>query len=1512
MNASLARAEKQPARAAPGGRAAATRAEAATPDIGNLAIQSLFRAGAVHAKLTIGRPDDPLEEEADKVADQVMRKPASDAGAGSCTCAPGGEMCESCRRDEPKPAAAPPIVRRAAESSASASGAFAAPSIVSKTLGGAGRPLEPSTRADMEDRFGRDFGGVRIHVDDRAAKSAAAINALAYTAGNHIVFGKERYAPQTDAGRRLLAHELAHVVHQRSQPSLIRRDVGPQHSEEPRTEPTQSAPDPASQASKGVADPAAVENAVAAVCKGIDDDSVDAVVAPMRGLSIAATAALRTDVLMRRFVLLERWLLKAHGADKDLEDLATLAAIGAGFGAAVIDSKISATAEEGLRLLWPALPLIDRLEVYDEGSRQIEQAQLDVIRHASLKERAEAQEQAADRLFVVYSKMSTKEEFEARNLMDSREVAKGDTAVRMIQRGDDDVVYDALMALDRVDRKFVFEQHYAELEHLLSRNQFKLVATLTHGSEAQMIIARLRLATEDRRDDMEAVRAMVDRAVALLTERQQLREARSARLLTADDRAEIDERLQELDDLDVLLQFNRTAKGTLKENTFMALLADAEDQQAAFGAHMSRLAQFSSDRRAFALEAAKQRVLIAGSNEDDLRSILLTTHAPADPKEKEKEKEKRTDLKQWEEDVEFRKELLSDPQVHDVFVGLRGSEQMHVLTALQGDAFDDALERLNQMKNAALWGEFFDLVRTVARNDEWRTRFEKTKTEYWSLYAFVSGEEREIMEAILKDPEHRIPIIRLLRYTGKVSTLKAAFANLQESDREQLRTGWALANRPFIGPRTEQQDGALVAYRQFEEELKKSQGSDKEGYETVLATVLGTAPTKSEISTGQGRYNAAAILAERVDKRLGLAGGIAADFTETDETMDAAGRQFAALWLRLKDQPEISTVEFAMLSTLYQQFEHRAEEFSQAAKAITDMAGTIAATLAGIIVVVATGGAATPAVIAMAAAAGAAGGFVAREAFGGDYYTALNSDGERALLLDSINGALAVLSGSMAAGGVELLGLSGRALAQGMVRVGEGAVQEAAQSLGRKALVSGVEAALDGLISGMVSESATTFTDDRTWREGILAGLARVGKSALLGGLFGLTGGAVLGSAMPVAGRAAGGLWKAVAAGSLEKSLIRAGMEDVLKSAQAAARSGDSHAVDMLIAQMEGRLSAEDAALLRQQLREKLTEVLGHPPGRAELAEEQIALLKASGAKDEGLSQAEKAAELDVVSRSEPQISTEPGYVDEVDLGNGHSWKRRADGTWCRFSTPSLCGTTIPGVSPLRGRVRVSSQPPFNYEKRPMTMDTLPRDAKGNIEPLPEGVVYEFPGGHRVWREGDVIRHDSVLGPSSRRAGTELEFFSAGEYGRPEVAGMERAHTLGQGTGFESPFGLFFAPREVNQVIQNNGIEEFFRGLQESARPGEFFEVSTMTTAYPGTLRLKEIRYRVNLARNGKKDFMFEYVINVGDDVNHTVTHELANIGSNVDVTNYVDLVDVPERLRTRFARMFARRSGGR
>jgi hypothetical protein len=89
------------------------------------------------------------------------------------------------------------------------------PPVVHEVLRSPGRPLDAATRAFMEPRFGHDFSRVRVHTDARAAESARAVNALAYTVGNHVVFGGSRYAPGERASDRLLAHELTHVIQQR-------------------------------------------------------------------------------------------------------------------------------------------------------------------------------------------------------------------------------------------------------------------------------------------------------------------------------------------------------------------------------------------------------------------------------------------------------------------------------------------------------------------------------------------------------------------------------------------------------------------------------------------------------------------------------------------------------------------------------------------------------------------------------------------------------------------------------------------------------------------------------------------------------------------------------------------------------------------------------------------------------------------------------------------------------------------------------------------------------------------------------------------------------------------------------------------------------------------------------------------------------------------------------------------------------------------------------------------------
>jgi hypothetical protein len=90
----------------------------------------------------------------------------------------------------------------------------AAPPIVHEVLSSPGQSLDSTVRRFMEPRFGRDFGQVRVHADARAAESAEAVNARAFTTGQDVVFGAGQYQPGTDTGRQLLAHELSHTVQQ--------------------------------------------------------------------------------------------------------------------------------------------------------------------------------------------------------------------------------------------------------------------------------------------------------------------------------------------------------------------------------------------------------------------------------------------------------------------------------------------------------------------------------------------------------------------------------------------------------------------------------------------------------------------------------------------------------------------------------------------------------------------------------------------------------------------------------------------------------------------------------------------------------------------------------------------------------------------------------------------------------------------------------------------------------------------------------------------------------------------------------------------------------------------------------------------------------------------------------------------------------------------------------------------------------------------------------------------------
>jgi hypothetical protein len=108
-----------------------------------------------------------------------------------------------------------------------------APAIASIQAGlqSPGQPLNAATHAFMESRFGQDFSQVRIHTNAQAAESAQQANALAYTVHQNIVFAPGQYAPETEAGRKLLVHELTHVVQQSQSSSSLPGDAHEQEAE---------------------------------------------------------------------------------------------------------------------------------------------------------------------------------------------------------------------------------------------------------------------------------------------------------------------------------------------------------------------------------------------------------------------------------------------------------------------------------------------------------------------------------------------------------------------------------------------------------------------------------------------------------------------------------------------------------------------------------------------------------------------------------------------------------------------------------------------------------------------------------------------------------------------------------------------------------------------------------------------------------------------------------------------------------------------------------------------------------------------------------------------------------------------------------------------------------------------------------------------------------------------------------------------------------------------------------
>lgn len=199
----------------------------------------------VQRRLKIGQPNDPYEREADHVAEQVMRMPEPSPSQPASFSIPTNGMqiqrADSTHEVELRRQSLDEEKKRkrleeegtvSAKESPGETPALSpkAESQINNLQSGGGEPLSESARAYFEPRFGQDFSGVRVHHGSQAAESAQAINARAYTTGQDVVFGAGEYTPETGEGKRLLAHELTHVVQQgatmNSGPMIQKQDIG--------------------------------------------------------------------------------------------------------------------------------------------------------------------------------------------------------------------------------------------------------------------------------------------------------------------------------------------------------------------------------------------------------------------------------------------------------------------------------------------------------------------------------------------------------------------------------------------------------------------------------------------------------------------------------------------------------------------------------------------------------------------------------------------------------------------------------------------------------------------------------------------------------------------------------------------------------------------------------------------------------------------------------------------------------------------------------------------------------------------------------------------------------------------------------------------------------------------------------------------------------------------------------------------------------------------------------------
>lgn len=1069
---------------------------------------------------------------------------------------------------------------------------------------GAGQSLPPDTRATLESALGADLSDVRVHTDGEANRLTRTAEARAFTTGADIFVDQGAYNPGSPEGQRLLAHEAVHTVQQAAGPvagTLVDgisisdpADSFEREAEEiaNRAARSRSARSDGSRGtqSRTVAnfgsDSSPTINAAGSLAVGNEraigvPAAPPSNVAPVQRETGAAPVVVPSEAGQRAQKIGEAFHSDSavtEDEEKALDQIrgqsaSILRQIKQLYEETYIRRSLigdfeqytsSSQFKEALRILYPILPLYDRLLanvnrgwVFDTGN---EEGMLQVLRLATSDElKLAAGEVRVINLLDEY--LDADEMFEARKLLTPDAIY--DLVIKRIKNAegtfDDDeaAVYNALLDLTPEQRYRIWTEQWDIFDEFLNGDEMRFVKRMCvnpegtgPATEAQALAARMDEATAGGGTDDDAVKLVAGRTASAAKEERQLREALKngtaldGTPLTLERHAQMTARLINLGGIQENLLTAEYEGGEMKEDTFLENLhgdIGYEEYQA-----------FAVQMGVSAFDRAKQQVLDAigtfdddeGSIYDAFNKLVGAIEVPLGADAATLTADARARLQQ-EANQRLRQQLLADPDVRVTLNHYLNEDELAVVaTYASGDTYRIALQKLEEAWEGIDADEegIFKILTGMSAADRARMQAEQP-----AIYQTLMGpdglneDEQELARAAIKDGH--IPTEKAIAWAVEGAgtedpMIAQTFAAMSETERYEYRLGYFLHQGGEMSAASDaerqQQEQARAKFRTIYAWLDGDLGTDD--LQEALDQLLGRVPTLQELRSEQGRLMAAGIMHGRVEEKGDIreedvvSSAVVDYFSESGEVSDQAEVRFMVAYQEALADKRLTDEEFARLAVLDADFARTYTEYVATVNMVADIASTVAAIAVGIIATLASGGTLGPAAAAFCAKVGTAGtvaiagtiGAAAKvgvsEVVAGEHFDTFSSEGAVAAAVGFTDAASAVLAAGLAERFASLVGLGRAALATemttGILQAGEASLATVGKTIAGGAFRSTIE----GVLAGAVGELVLTAADEKIWRDSIWGVIQRFGWAVIKGGAIGGATGLVTGGVFETLG----------------------------------------------------------------------------------------------------------------------------------------------------------------------------------------------------------------------------------------------------------------------------------------------------------------------------------------------------------------------------------------------------------